>query len=114
MGKHRKCLVCRKAKYAERDAGRGGHKAKLRRQIVKAGDKIKYEDLLVRDGPLCQICGGYMDWDGGRSRDAVSLDHIIPLSKGGTHTMDNVRLAHMSCNSKKSDKLPANDLCRAR
>ena len=32
---------------------------------------------------------------------SASLDHIIPLSKGGKHSKDNVQLAHFSCNSKK-------------
>lgn len=111
MGRHRKCMSCRKADYAQRDAGRGNHKAKLRRDVVKAGEKITFNDLLVRDGPLCQICGEYMDWQTGRYRSRVSLDHIIPISQGGTHTMDNVRMVHLSCNSRKSDR-PAHVLCR--
>jgi 5-methylcytosine-specific restriction endonuclease McrA len=35
----------------------------------------------------------------------VTLDHIIPLSKGGTHTWDNVRPAHRRCNELKGDRL---------
>jgi 5-methylcytosine-specific restriction endonuclease McrA len=35
--------------------------------------------------------------------DAPTVDHIIPLAKGGTHTWDNVQLAHWSCNSDKRD-----------
>jgi 5-methylcytosine-specific restriction endonuclease McrA len=112
MGKHRRCLDCRKAQRARADAGRGSYKAKRRREIVKAGEKIAFDDLLMRDGPLCQICGELMDWQTGRHRERVSLDHIIPISKGGSHTMDNVRLVHMGCNSKKSDRLPADVLCR--
>ena len=34
-----------------------------------------------------------------------SIDHIIPVSRGGTHTWDNVQLAHRYCNSIKSNKL---------
>ena len=112
MGKHRRCLDCRKAQRAQADAGRGSHKAKLRRDTIKAGEKIAFDDLMMRDGPLCQICGELMDWQTGRHRERVSLDHIIPISKGGSHTMDNVRLVHMGCNSKKSDRLPADVLCR--
>jgi len=112
MGKHRRCLDCRKAKWSQQQAGRGSHKSKRRREIVKAGEKITFDDLLMRDGPLCQICGELMDWQTGRYRERVSLDHIIPISKGGSHTMDNVRLVHMGCNSKKSDRLPADVLCR--
>ena len=33
-----------------------------------------------------------------------TVDHIVPLSKGGTHTWNNVQLAHMACNSGKCDK----------
>lgn len=111
MGKHRKCLDCRKAQRARADAGRGSCRSKRRREIVKAGERINFDDLLIRDGPLCQICGEYMDWQTGRYRSRVSLDHIIPISQGGTHTMDNVRLVHLSCNSRKSDR-PAHVLCR--
>jgi 5-methylcytosine-specific restriction endonuclease McrA len=111
-GNHRRCLDCRKAQRARADAGRGSYKAKRRREIVKAGERITFDDLMMRDGPLCQICGELMDWQTGRYRERVSLDHIIPISKGGSHTMDNVRLVHMGCNSKKSDRLPADVLCR--
>jgi len=34
-----------------------------------------------------------------------SLDHVIPLSKGGEHSMSNARLAHTYCNSIKSDQV---------
>ena len=110
-GKHRQCLDCRKAQFRQSDAGRGSHKANLRREIIKAGEKITFDDLLVRDGPLCQICGELMDWQTGVKRERVSLDHIIPISKGGLHKMENARLVHFSCNSKKSDRLPAHVLC---
>ena len=32
---------------------------------------------------------------------SASLDHIVPLSRGGTHTLDNVQLAHLACNERK-------------
>ena len=38
-----------------------------------------------------------------------SVDHMIPIAKGGTHTWDNVQLAHRYCNSIKSDKFIEND-----
>ena len=37
--------------------------------------------------------------------DYPTIDHIKPISKGGTHTWDNVQLAHFHCNSIKSDKI---------
>ncbi|WP_210434349.1 HNH endonuclease [Virgibacillus sp. SK37] len=37
--------------------------------------------------------------------DYPSIEHVIPISKGGTHTWDNVKLAHRKCNNLKSDKV---------
>jgi 5-methylcytosine-specific restriction endonuclease McrA len=34
---------------------------------------------------------------------SASLDHRIPLSKGGSHTAENTQLAHLACNVRKSD-----------
>jgi 5-methylcytosine-specific restriction endonuclease McrA len=33
-----------------------------------------------------------------------SIDHVLPVSKGGTHTWNNVRLAHRGCNMAKRDR----------
>lgn len=38
----------------------------------------------------------------------ATIDHIIPIAKGGYHTVDNVQLMCMLCNSKKTDSLTAN------
>jgi 5-methylcytosine-specific restriction endonuclease McrA len=34
-----------------------------------------------------------------------SFDHVVPLSKQGSHTPENVRLTHKICNLKKGDQL---------
>lgn len=34
-----------------------------------------------------------------------SLDHILPLSKGGNHVSDNIRPAHLGCNSSKGNRI---------
>jgi len=36
---------------------------------------------------------------------AATVEHIIPISKGGTHTWDNVAPAHAKCNFEKGDSL---------
>lgn len=70
---------------------------------------ITIEKLLKRDGGICQICGRPVDCKdvaNGHARSLYpTLDHIIPLSKGGTHTWDNVQLAHMGCNAGKRDRV---------
>lgn len=55
---------------------------------------------------ICQSCGDQLtfdeDWLSGKY---PSIDHVIPLSKGGTHTWDNIQLLCRSCNCKKSNKM---------
>lgn len=89
----------------------GGH---WKRRAIRYGCKefdntITLKSLIERDKGICQICGQPVDATdiqrGHVMRKYPSLDHIVPLSKGGTHTWDNVQLAHMGCNSGKCDKL---------
>ena len=69
-----------------------------RRRAEKMGRPavdVSRDDIIARDGQACYLCGREL------SIHEVTLDHVTPLSQGGTHTPDNVRLAHGSCNSKK-------------
>lgn len=77
---------------------------------------IDWRRISARDGSACYLCGydtdanDYMRRLGSDGREAFiagleypSLDHVIPLSKGGAHSMSNARLAHTYCNSIKSN-----------
>lgn len=71
---------------------------KLRRTRAQRGTQIEpvsIQHVAERDAWTCAICGGAV------TRATWSLDHVIPLSKGGPHTYANVVLAHRSCNSKR-------------
>lgn len=46
---------------------------------------------------FCAICGNEMELD------EVTIDHIIPVSKGGRNRRANMRAAHLHCNSKRRD-----------
>lgn len=65
-------------------------------------EPINEKRVFIRDGWICQIChkkvNKRLKYPNPMSS---SLDHIIPLSTGGTHTYDNVQLAHLICNSSK-------------
>ncbi len=53
--------------------------------------------VFARDGHRCQYC----------NRAAENIDHVLPRSRGGGHTWDNVVASCRSCNSRKEDRLPA-------
>lgn len=64
-------------------------------------------EIIKRDKGVCQICKTKVDMRVKAPHPlSASLDHIIPLSKGGTHEPANVQLAHFLCNSIKSDAMP--------
>lgn len=37
---------------------------------------------------------------------SASIDHKVPLARGGTNALSNLQLAHLGCNSRKQDRLP--------
>ena len=53
--------------------------------------------VFARDGHRCQYCGAA----------AENLDHVVPRSKGGPHTWENVVAACRPCNTRKEDRLLA-------
>ena len=74
----------------------------MRREALKrknAVGKVDYTEILKRDGYNCHICGGEV------AKDDVHFDHIIPLSKGGAHSMDNIAVSHSRCNIVKGNKV---------
>jgi len=56
--------------------------------------------LIKRDGNQCNWCRLPF---GKRKSMARTLDHVLPRSRGGTNTLDNLVLAHQFCNSVRGD-----------
>ena len=86
------------------------HRSRARRFGCKHDSSITLKKLVERDGLRCAICGEMCNWnDHSWSRYSgptyPSIDHIVPMSKGGGHTWDNVQVTHIICNSLKGDKL---------
>ena len=72
-----------------------------RRKRSKANhDNLKMRlEVVELHGIICHICNKpihYTDF---------SIDHIIPISKGGTQDLDNLVPAHKVCNSQKGNKI---------
>lgn len=57
-------------------------------------------DIYLRDRGICGICGNFV------APDNFSIDHIIPISKGGTYDYDNLQCCCKKCNQLKDDALP--------
>ena len=112
------CKPCR-AVAAEYVRGRPGKlrynkvHGKRRRHLARANGETSYTRQFIfdRDGYECHICGEMTDptaphvmgqpgWE-----RYPHLDHVIPISKGGTNTPDNVKVAHAECNLLKGDKV---------
>jgi 5-methylcytosine-specific restriction endonuclease McrA len=70
-------------------------------------ERVERDEVLARDDWRCYLC----DIDTRRAESpfdptSATVDHVIPLSKGGAHTLDNMRCCCLRCNSAKADSLP--------
>lgn len=80
------------------------HRRRARKKMGAAGERIVPRQVFDRDGWQCGICRRKVNPDlVYPHKRSASLDHIIPLSKGGAHVMTNVQCAHLDCNMKKRD-----------
>lgn len=101
--------VCARKAMIKR--GHATRRARARDAIVDRN--ITLTAVIERDNGICYLCGKRVDeTDYIVRNEAVvcgnlypSIDHVIPLSKGGKHSWGNVRLAHRVCNSVKGDDI---------
>ncbi len=67
---------------------------------------ITLAKLIERDEGICYICNMPVQADTHYNHDKhPTIEHVVPISKGGTHTWDNVRLACRQCNTRKSVRI---------
>jgi len=55
--------------------------------------------VVRRDGQMCQVCHKYVP------DNQLDFDHVIPHSKGGPVTVENLRVVHAGCNREKGNSL---------
>jgi len=58
-------------------------------------ERINRAKIIERDASICHICGLFV------SSGEMSLDHVVALANGGSHTEGNLRVAHLICNIRK-------------
>ena len=115
---HRECVVCGKRfdtwiphKHTCSDECEYARKSKRIPYEQVIDTDITVKALYERDKGICHLCGKPCDYnDIDRERNAIgknypSIDHVYPLIRGGMHSWDNVRLAHVGCNASKRDKV---------
>jgi len=74
----------------------------MHRLIRKRGKAAR---LRAIHGDLCWLCGHPMRFGGPPNRGkAATIEHVVPLSRGGTGAMDNLRLCHVGCNRHLGDR----------
>ena len=109
----------KQTKYcSDRCRNRHHEQIKSRKRIERAlqNGEVDYtitlDKLIKKDNNKCYLCGGECNLNDfimqGNQKVTgnyyPSIDHVIPLANGGTHSWNNVRLAHRICNSMKSNK----------
>jgi hypothetical protein len=73
-------------------------------------ENIDPQKVFARDNYICQRCfEPILMNETAPHPQSPSVDHIIPLAKGGTHTWDNIQSMHFWCNSVKSDSVDNQD-----
>ena len=95
--------------------GRYDPSERIRRSYTKtAWWKKLHAQVLERDQWLCYLCGNAID-PAVASADpwAATVDHVVPVSAGGSHTAGNLRAAHRRCNVEKGDRLYGEELWAA-
>jgi len=90
---------------ANRDKLNAGKRAwfKKQRSLGIKFRQIPYKAILIslllwRDSNTCQICGKLVELT------EASIDHIVPISLGGTDDHNNVRLSHLKCNQLRGNR----------
>ena len=102
------CTSCRNRWHR-----REGRHRRRERGEQKGYGNVSLLALEKRDNHTCYLCGTKTDRSDYRVDESgnfiagpsyPSIDHVVPLSKGGTHDMSNVRLACCRCNAIKGNR----------
>ena len=103
--------ACRNSGYRKvKRKGRSMYRVQRRmRMRGNAGyvHRVDPQEIYERDGCQCGICGESIDLRLEHPHPlSASLDHVVPLARGGCHTRDNLQAAHFICNVRKGAEVP--------
>ena len=111
-------LYCSDNCKAKSKKAKNGSRRRCRKYGTFYDNTIKREEILERDKYTCQICGKRCNpndkrW-GSFGPDYPTIDHIVPIARGGKHIRENLQCACAMCNSYKRDLLEWEDEIDAR
>jgi 5-methylcytosine-specific restriction endonuclease McrA len=70
-------------------------------KIPNRSPKLSKRNIMMRDNYTCQFTGKQLD------KNQLNIDHIVPRSKGGKNTWENLVTCHKDINTKKRDRTPS-------
>jgi len=104
-GKRKRTLVCDSCRAA--DMAAASSKRRAHKKNNGPHDYIVPRRVYKRDGFQCQLCGWTFKAGVVHPHPrSPTIDHVVPLSRGGLHTYDNVQAACLVCNSSKGARKP--------
>lgn len=71
------------------------------RRMPRMNRSVSRKGIILRDGASCQYCGGKS------APGELTLDHVVPRSRGGGSTWENLVASCKRCNNRKRDRTPA-------
>lgn len=87
------------------------HARRARERGTRHGGTAFLSDIIARNGTDCAACHAPVDlalsWPHPMSK---SVDHTIPLARGGAHELSNTTLMHLTCNLSKGARLDGDAL----
>lgn len=101
------CMQCynltRRAYYNQwrrthKEYHRNNQSERRARQKGAKTTKVNFNEILMRDGSVCYLCNCSVPLY------EIHYDHVLPLSRGGSHSVDNIKVTHAVCNLRKGTK----------
>ena len=96
INKERIAKVSRKYHVLHREGARNAAHRRRSNKMNNGAFKIYKKELLKIYNSPCFYCG---------SNERIEADHIVPISRGGRHSIGNLISACRSCNGSKHNKL---------